>query len=69
MEGGSYRSTDVNNPAQNIEEVLAIILEARAPVEVPKSELLSIGGSMDLDDMDDLDAEDIETSGDYVCSL
>lgn len=69
MEGGSYQSTDVNNPAQGIEEVLGIIQEARTPLEVPKSGLLSIGGSMDLDDLDDLDAEDIETSGDFVCSL
>lgn len=69
MEGGSYQNTGVNNPTQSIEQVLAIIQEARAPLEVPKSGLLSVGGSMDFDDLDDHDAEDIETSGDYVCSL
>lgn len=69
MEGGSWQSNDVNNPSQNIEEVLSIIQEARKPLEVPKGGGLLLGGSMDLDDLDDADLEDIETSGDFVCPL
>ena len=69
MEGGSWQSNDVNNPSQNIEEVLSIIQEARKPLEVPKVGGLLIGGSMDLDDLDDADLEDIETSGDFVCQV
>lgn len=68
MEGGSYQSIDVNNPAQSIEEVLSIIQEARTSVEVPKLGPLSVAGSMDLDDLDDADLEDLEeTSGEFVC--
>ncbi|KAE8056930.1 hypothetical protein FH972_013662 [Carpinus fangiana] len=69
MEGGSWQSNDVNNPSQNTEEVLSIIQEARKPLEVPKVGGLLLGGSMDLDDLDDADLEDIETSGDFVCQL
>lgn len=69
-EGGSWQGNDVNNPSQNIEEVLSIIQEARKPVEVPKVGAHILGGSMDLDDLDaDADLEDIETSGDFVCPL
>jgi serine/threonine-protein kinase SRK2 len=69
MEGGSWQSNDVNNPSQNIEEVLSIIQEARKPLEVPKVGGLLLGGSMDLDDLDDADLEDVETSGDFVCQV
>ncbi|KAF2291578.1 hypothetical protein GH714_025873 [Hevea brasiliensis] len=70
MEGGSWQNNDVNNPSQSIEEVLSIIQEARKPVELPKTEGNIIGGSMDLDDVDaDVDYEDIETSGEFVCPL
>lgn len=65
-EGGSWQSTDVNNPSQSLEEALSIIHEARKPVEVSRVQ----GSSMDLDDLDaDVDLEDIETSGDFVCPL
>jgi serine/threonine-protein kinase SRK2 len=70
MEGGSWQSNDVNNPSQNVEEVLSIIQEARKALEVPKVGGYLFGGSMDLDDLDaDADLEDIETSGDFVCPL
>ncbi|XP_059633519.1 serine/threonine-protein kinase SAPK1-like [Cornus florida] len=70
MEGGSYDSIDVNNPLQSIEEVQSIIQEARTLPEVSKTGVHFIGGgSMDLDDFDDADNEDIETSGDFVCQL
>ncbi|XP_035538943.1 serine/threonine-protein kinase SAPK2-like isoform X2 [Juglans regia] len=70
MEGGSWQSNDVNNPSQSIEEVSSIIQEAKKPVEVPKVSAHILGGSMDLDDLDDdADLEDIEISGDFVCPL
>ncbi|KAL6984106.1 Serine/threonine-protein kinase sapk2 [Sarracenia purpurea var. burkii] len=75
MEGGSYLSNDVNNPSQSTEEVLAIIHEASIASEVPKIGKQFIGGTMDLDDLDDEDIkedieEDIEeASGDFVCPL
>ncbi|XP_062097674.1 serine/threonine-protein kinase SAPK2 isoform X1 [Humulus lupulus] len=70
MEGESYQSTDVNNPSQSIEEVVSMIQEASKAVEAPKLGGDLMGGSMDLDDLDiDADIEDIETSGDFVCSL
>ncbi|XP_057986998.1 serine/threonine-protein kinase SAPK1-like isoform X2 [Hevea brasiliensis] len=70
MEGGSWQSNDVNNPSQNIGEVLSIIQEARKPVELRKIGDHTLGGSMDLDDLDaGVDYEDIETSGDFVCPL
>nr|XP_019707488.1 serine/threonine-protein kinase SAPK1 isoform X4 [Elaeis guineensis]XP_029121476.1 serine/threonine-protein kinase SAPK1 isoform X4 [Elaeis guineensis] len=68
----SLQSSDMNTPSQSIEEIMAIIQEARKPAESPK-----LGGghfvggdSGDLDDMDaDVDLDDIETSGDFVCAL
>lgn len=69
-EGGSWQSNDVNNPSQSIGEVVSIIQEAKKPVEMPKTGDNFLGGSMDLDDLDaDVDNEDIETSGDFVCPL
>lgn len=67
MEGGSFQSNDVNNPSQSIDEVLAIIQEART-MEVAKSGLVSLS-SMDLDDLDDADIEDVEASGDFVGAI
>jgi serine/threonine-protein kinase SRK2 len=69
MEGGSWQTNDVNNPSQSVDEVLSIIQEARKPLNIPNKigGLLS-GGSMDLDDFDaDVDLEDIDTFGDFVC--
>lgn len=72
MEGETYQSFDVNNPSQSIEEVMAIIQEARKPSEGPMvGDRLMGGGSMDLvDDLDDdADIEDIGASGEFVCPL
>ncbi|KAK8572391.1 hypothetical protein V6N13_047990 [Hibiscus sabdariffa] len=70
MEGGSWQSHDVNNPSQTMEEVQSIIQEAMKTTEVAKVGGLSMGGSMDLDDLDaDTDLDDVETSDDFVCPL
>lgn len=72
MEGGTHQSNDVNNPSQSIEEVLAIIQEARRqPSEGPTVGDSFMGGSVDLvDDLDDdADIEDVELSGEFVCPL
>lgn len=72
-EAGNYQGNiDVNNPLQSVEEVLAIIQEARKPLEGAK---LGGGGgligSMELDDLDveDADIEEMESLGDFVCTL
>ncbi|XP_021808186.1 serine/threonine-protein kinase SAPK2-like isoform X2 [Prunus avium] len=65
MEGGSWQTHDVNNPSQSIEEVQSIIQEARKPVGVPNAARKPLIGSSSME-LDDLDAEDIETSGDFV---
>lgn len=59
------------NPGQSNEEVLAIIQEARKVVagDGVKIGESFLGGSMDLDELDDTDLDDIETSGDFVCAL
>ncbi|XP_059641584.1 serine/threonine-protein kinase SAPK1 isoform X2 [Cornus florida] len=72
MEGeeASLESTESDKPSQSIEEVLAIIQEARNSAGGAKVGGLFLGGSMDLDDIDDADIDDdIETSGDFVCAL
>ncbi|XP_009619697.1 serine/threonine-protein kinase SAPK1 isoform X2 [Nicotiana tomentosiformis] len=70
MEGGSYQCVDVNNPSQSMDEVLAIIQEARVPLQVPKGGTNSFWGSMELDELDEADIEDIiENSGDFVGQL
>ncbi|GJN31677.1 hypothetical protein PR202_gb20102 [Eleusine coracana subsp. coracana] len=64
---------DMNTPEQSLEEVMAIIQEARKPGD----DLRLAGqvpcplGSMDLDDtdLDDIDDIDIENSGDFVCAM
>lgn len=63
---------ETNTPSQRVEEITAILQEARKPAEglKPGAGLFVGGGSVDLDDMDaDVDLDDIETSGDYVCPL
>lgn len=65
MEGGSWQTHDVNNPSQSIEEVQSIIQEARKPVGVPNAARKPLIGSSSME-LDDLDAEDIGTSGDFV---
>lgn len=61
-----------NEPWQSVEEVVAIVQEARKGGAAAEGGCLLGGGSMD--DLDDLDTEadeddDIETSGDFVCAL
>ncbi|KAJ6305516.1 hypothetical protein OIU78_020954 [Salix suchowensis] len=62
-EGGSLQIDDSKEESQRIEEILAMIQEARKPAGGHK-----IGGSMDLHDTD-ADIDDMETSGDFVCAL
>ncbi|XP_019225404.1 PREDICTED: serine/threonine-protein kinase SAPK2-like [Nicotiana attenuata] len=75
MEGeeASLQTNEENEPSQSIEEVLAIIQEARKPGEGLKDGNLYVKGSssIDLDDLDiDADIDDeIDTSGDFVCAL
>ncbi|KAL3584170.1 hypothetical protein D5086_015231 [Populus alba] len=67
---GSLQINDRNEESQSIEEILAIIQEARKPAEGHKNGGHFFGGSMDLDDIDsDADIDDVETSGDFVCAL
>lgn len=59
---------DTNTPLQSVEDITAIIQEARKPPERPNLGVRHlVGGSTDLDDMEDPD--DMETSGDFVCAL
>lgn len=58
-----------DSPYQSNEEVLSVIQEARIAAEKPKDGGHFVAGSMDLEDMDDADSDDFETSGDFVCSL
>ncbi|KAH7861820.1 hypothetical protein Vadar_031318 [Vaccinium darrowii] len=59
---------DQKQSHQSMEEVLAIIQEARIVTEAAKGGGHFVGGSMDLDDAD-IDDDDIDTSGDFVCTL
>ncbi|CAM8888096.1 unnamed protein product [Rhodiola kirilowii] len=64
---------DKNHQSQSIEDILAIVHEARKEGEGVRrggGEFV-VGGSMDLDELDtdeDLD-DDIDTSDDFVCAL
>ncbi|KAI3884879.1 hypothetical protein MKW92_001248 [Papaver armeniacum] len=75
-EAGEYRNNDdIGNSSQSIEDILAIIQEARKSgdgSETKVSSGLLIGGSMDLDDEMDADVdleEDLESSGEFVCAM
>ncbi|XP_009620689.1 serine/threonine-protein kinase SAPK1-like isoform X2 [Nicotiana tomentosiformis] len=73
-EEASLQTNGENEPSQSIEEVLAIIQEARKPGEGHKAGNLFVKGSssIDLDDDLDIDADiddEIDTSGDFVCAL
>ncbi|KAL3818928.1 hypothetical protein ACJIZ3_004833 [Penstemon smallii] len=59
-------SDDYDPTCQSIEQTLAVIQEARKPGDDPKFNGLFVGGSMDLDD---IDTDDVEASGDFVCAL
>lgn len=68
---GSLHSEE-SSELQSVEEITALVQEARRPAEGGKlggSRL--VGGSVDLDDIDaDMeDLDDIETSGEFVCAL
>jgi len=68
----SSMQNDTSSPLQSVEEIAAIIQEARKPPEGPNLGLRHlVGGSMDLDDMetDMEDLDDIGASGDFVCAL
>ncbi|KAL9234280.1 hypothetical protein vseg_009168 [Gypsophila vaccaria] len=70
MEGGSWQSNDVNQPSQSMEEILSVIQEARQTHQQPNTNGLLSGASMDFDDLDvDMDLYDIESSGEFVCSM
>ncbi|KAL5537927.1 hypothetical protein UlMin_045344 [Ulmus minor] len=66
-EGEGLLNQGENELAQSIEEIMSIIQEARTGGH--KSEGHFLGGSMDLDEIDDADIDDVETSGDFVCAL
>ncbi|OEL33316.1 Serine/threonine-protein kinase SAPK2 [Dichanthelium oligosanthes] len=65
----SVLMSDMNVPSQSLEEIMAIIQEARKPGDGMKlaGQLPGLG-SMELDDID-VDDIDVEDSGDFVCAL
>lgn len=77
MEGedASLQMKEENEPTQSIDEVLAIIQEAKKPGEGPKGCDLFVNGSSSIDfddddsDIDDDTDDEIETSGEFVCAL
>ncbi|KAG5574612.1 hypothetical protein H5410_054746 [Solanum commersonii] len=71
MEGedASLQMKEENEPTQSIDEVLAIIQEAKKPGEGPKSCDLLVKGISSSIDLDDDTDDEIETSGEFVCAL
>ncbi|AQL05915.1 Serine/threonine-protein kinase SRK2C [Zea mays] len=68
----SMQLADMNTPGQSLEEVMAIIQEARKPGDAMNlAGQLPCLGSVDLDDIDfdDIDDIDTENSGDFVCAV
>ncbi|XP_077224338.1 serine/threonine-protein kinase SAPK2-like [Tasmannia lanceolata] len=69
-DGRNSQNNDINTPSQSIEEIMSIIQEARKPAEGLNLGGQFVGECANLDDMDeDVDLEDTETSGDFVCAL
>ncbi|KAF6158331.1 hypothetical protein GIB67_022411 [Kingdonia uniflora] len=67
---GNFKSNDISNLSESIEYIFAIIREAGKLVEWATFGRNIIGGSMDQDDLDDdVDLDDVEASGDFVCAL
>uniref|UniRef100_A0A0D9X1M1 non-specific serine/threonine protein kinase n=1 Tax=Leersia perrieri TaxID=77586 RepID=A0A0D9X1M1_9ORYZ len=65
----SVQMNDINTPSQSLEDIMAIIQEARKPGDGSKFSGQIPGlGSMELDDIDTEDI-DVEDSGDFVCAL
>ncbi|XXG61184.1 hypothetical protein AAC387_Pa04g2899 [Persea americana] len=72
MDGSEMNSQSerTNDPSQSIEDIMSILQEASKPAEGPKLGGHILTESADLDDTDtDVDLEDVETSGDFVCAL
>lgn len=68
--GGSSHDTNSNGTYQSVDEILSIIQEARThPGMLNDGSAQLLGDSMDFDDLDGSDIEDMDMSGDYVCSL
>ena len=66
------QSNGESDASQGIEEILSIVQEARNPGEglIVGGQGQFVGGSLDMDEMDtDLDIDDLEASGDFVCAL
>lgn len=64
------QSEDASTSLQSIEDIACIIQEARKPADGAMVDGLFLNGSIDLDDIDtDMDLDDIEKSGDFVCSV
>ncbi|PRQ24503.1 putative protein kinase CAMK-OST1L family [Rosa chinensis] len=50
MEGGSWKSNEVNNPSQSVEEVQSIIQQARRPLKISTVNRHLVGSSTAIDD-------------------
>ncbi|KAF6152058.1 hypothetical protein GIB67_031380 [Kingdonia uniflora] len=67
---GNFQSNDISNLSQSIEDIFAIVREGGKLVEGATFGRNIIGGNMDLDDLDDdVDLEDVEASGNFMCVL
>ncbi|XP_019172247.1 PREDICTED: serine/threonine-protein kinase SAPK1-like [Ipomoea nil] len=73
-DSGGGEANDGNEAWQSVEEVVAIVQEARKGGGAVADGGGGVLGDGSMDDLDDLDTEgeedyDIETSGDFVCAL
>ncbi|GAV90750.1 LOW QUALITY PROTEIN: Pkinase domain-containing protein [Cephalotus follicularis] len=65
---GSFQNESKNE--QSIAEILSIIKDARISAEGPQLGSQFVGGSIDLDVIDsDVDIDNTDTGGDFVCAL